>query len=128
MGPVERWLGRIPKRVGAGDWDKPLAKQVALVFEPGSAGRLGETMKVKELIEALAAADPEAEVILQKDAEGNAYSPLSVADLEAVYVPDSTWNGVVYSLAWKATDACMTQEDWAEITSKARCVVLAPVN
>ena len=39
MGPVERWLGRIPKRVGCGDWDKPLAKQVAIVFEPGSAGR-----------------------------------------------------------------------------------------
>ena len=39
MGPVERWLGRIPKRAGGGDWDKPLAKQVAFVFEPGCAGR-----------------------------------------------------------------------------------------
>ena len=38
MGPVERWLGQIPKRVGGGDWDKPLAKQVAFVFEPGKAG------------------------------------------------------------------------------------------
>ena len=39
--PVERWLGRIPKHVGAGDWDKPLAKQVAFVLEPGSAGLFG---------------------------------------------------------------------------------------
>jgi len=85
-------------------------------------------MKVKELLEALAAADPEAEVILQKDGEGNGYSPLHAADLDAVYVPDSTWSGDVYSLSWTADDACKSPAEWAKITSKPRCVVLAPVN
>lgn len=85
-------------------------------------------MKVKELIEALAGADPEAEVILQKDAEGNGYSPLDAVDHDAVYVPESTWSGEVFSMHWTAEDACMDKEEWAEITSKPRCVVLAPVN
>jgi hypothetical protein len=85
-------------------------------------------MKAKELIEALSAADPEAEVILQKDAEGNGYSPLHCADTEAVYVPDNTWSGAVYSLNWTADDAAMSEEEWAEIAKKPRCVVLAPVN
>ena len=45
-------LGQIPKRVGGGGWDKPPAKQVAIVFEPGSAGRfVGEMMKNMTLIE-----------------------------------------------------------------------------
>ena len=41
MGPVERKLGRIPKRVGGGDWDKRFAQRIAFVFEPGKAGRCG---------------------------------------------------------------------------------------
>jgi hypothetical protein len=85
-------------------------------------------MKVKELIEALSAAHPEAEVILQKDAEGNGYSPLHCADTEAVYVPESTWSGEVYSLSWSAEDAGMDGDEWQEVSSKPRCVVLAPVN
>jgi hypothetical protein len=85
-------------------------------------------MKVKELLAALAEADPEAEVILQKDAEGNGYSPLEGADLNAVYVPDSTWSGDVYSMDWTADDACMTKAEWAKIAKKPRCVVLSPVN
>lgn len=85
-------------------------------------------MKVKDLIAALAKANPEAEVILQKDGEGNSYSPLSGADLKAVYVPDSTWGGDVYSMRWTAADACKTAAEWAEIKAKPRCVVLHPVN
>jgi hypothetical protein len=85
-------------------------------------------MKVKELLEALATADPDAEVILQKDAEGNGYSPLSCADLEAVYIPESTYSGTVYSMGWSANDADMSELDWGNIKSKPRCVVLAPVS
>lgn len=48
-------------------------------------------MKVKELLELLVGIDLEAELILQKDSEGNGYSPLSGADPEAVYVPTCTW-------------------------------------
>ena len=85
-------------------------------------------MKVKELIEALAALPPDAEVILQKDGEGNGYSPLSAVDGDAVYVPDSTWSGDVYSTDWTAEDACKDEDEWAEILAMPRCVVLAPVN
>lgn len=85
-------------------------------------------MKVKELLAALADANHEADVILQKDAEGNGYSPLEGADLNAVYVPDSTYSGNVYSMEWTADDACMTKAEWAKITKKPRCVVLHPVN
>jgi hypothetical protein len=85
-------------------------------------------MKVKDLISALATADPEAEVILQKDAEGNGYSPLDSADLQAVYVADSTYSGNVYSLSWSAEEACMSKKEWAQLIRRPRCVVLAPVN
>jgi hypothetical protein len=85
-------------------------------------------MKVKELIKALKSANPEAEVILQKDAEGNGYSPLSCVDFDAVYEQNSTWRGEVFSMEWSADDACKTVKDWAEIKSRPRCVVLAPMN
>ena len=85
-------------------------------------------MKVKELIEELSKLDPESQVILQKDAEGNGYSPLYAVDGDAVYLSDSTWSGDVYSTNWTADDADMDAEEWAEMLKKHRCVVLAPVN
>lgn len=85
-------------------------------------------MKVKELIAILSLIDPEAQVIMQKDAEGNGYSPLSGADHEAVYVEESTYSGSVYSTGWSASDACMTEAEWTEVISRPRCVVLYPVN
>jgi hypothetical protein len=85
-------------------------------------------MKVKELVAALADADPEAEVVLQKDSEGNGYSPLNGADLDAVYVAETTWSGDVYAMDWSAEDACMTEREWSRIKAKPRCVVLFPVN
>lgn len=53
-----------------------------------------KVMKVKELIEELSKMDGEREVILQKDGEGNGYSPLYDLDAGA-YVPDTTWSGDV---------------------------------
>lgn len=88
----------------------------------------GDEVKVKELLAALQDADPDAEVILQRDSEGNGYSPLSSADLDAVYIPDSTWSGDVYSMWWTADDACKSPAEWAQIVEMTRCVVLAPVN
>lgn len=85
-------------------------------------------MKAKELIEFLSTVNPEADVILQKDAEGNGYSPLRGADGDAVYIPRNTWSGEAYSPDWSADDACMSAEEWAEIQAKPRCVVLYPVN
>lgn len=85
-------------------------------------------MKVKELLEALTGVDPEAEVILQKDAEGNDYSPLEGADSDAVYVPESTWSGLVYSLHRTAEENCMEYDEWEDLKKQPPCVVLYPVN
>ena len=85
-------------------------------------------MTVKDLLEALKDMPPDAEVILQKDGEGNGYSPLSDVDGDAVYVAETTWMGSVYSTAWSASDACMDNDEWAELLKRPRCVVLAPVN
>lgn len=83
-------------------------------------------MTVKELKEAIANLPDEMEVVLQKDSDG--YSPLSDVDPDAVYIPDSTWSGDVYSMDWTADDACMSDEEWEEIKSKPRTLILAPVN
>jgi hypothetical protein len=85
-------------------------------------------MTVKELKEAIANLPDEMEVVLQKDSEGNGYSPLAGADPGAVYIPDSTWSGFVYSMEWTANDACMSDEKWEETKSKPRTLILYPVN
>ena len=85
-------------------------------------------MKVSELIINLKNLNQDSEVILQKDAEGNGYSPLSVIDGDAVYIPDSTWSGDVYDMTWSAGDACMDDDEWRGVQAMPRCVILAPVN
>lgn len=85
-------------------------------------------MKVKKLIELLRTFDPNAEVIMQQDSEGNGYSPLSGADHDAVYLAENTWSGDVYSTEWSADDVCMEEAEWKNILKKKRCVVLFPVN
>ena len=86
-------------------------------------------MKIKELKEVIKCFDDDMEVILQKDGEGNGCSPLAEIDGNAIYVPDSTWSGDVYSTKWSAEDACMEQEEWKEFkASTSRCVVFIPIN
>jgi len=85
-------------------------------------------MKVKDLIRELQLMDPEMEVIMQGDAEGNNYSPLEGVDENCVYIAETTWHGDVYSTTWTPDEADMDPEDWAEILAKPRCVVLYPVN
>lgn len=85
-------------------------------------------MKVKELIAELKKLDPNSQVILQKDSEGNGYSPLYAVDGEAIYIADTTWAGDVYSADWTADDADMDADEWAKLLKKPRCVVLAPIN
>lgn len=85
-------------------------------------------MKVKELIKFLLECDPSAEVILQKDGEGNGYSPLADADHQVIYVPETTWYGSVYSTQWTADAAGMDEAEWQAFLKKKRCVVLCPTN
>lgn len=85
-------------------------------------------MKVKELIEELSQYNPEAEVIMQKDAEGNGYSPLCGTDGDAVYIAETSWHGEVYDATMTAEDMDMDEEEWDAIKSNPRCVVLFPIN
>jgi hypothetical protein len=86
-------------------------------------------MKVRELIAELMALDQESEVILQKDGEGNGYSPLAGTDGSAIYIAESTWSGTVYDSSWTADDACLDEDEWQKMKDEnPRCVVLFPVN
>lgn len=49
-------------------------------------------MKVKDLIATLKTVDPEFEVVMSSDGEGNNYSPLAGLSVE-MYIPESTWSG-----------------------------------
>ncbi len=78
------------------------------------------TITVSELIAQLSELPGDSIVILQKDSEGNGYSPCVGADT-AMYVPESTWSGEV-----------LNQEDYEEDQESYEdaipCVVLWPVN
>lgn len=50
-------------------------------------------MKVRELIELLQQEDPEREVILSRDAEGNGYSPCDGEFGTGAYRPTTAWSG-----------------------------------
>ncbi len=85
-------------------------------------------MKVKELIKELSELDPDSEVIMQSDSEGNSYSPLYCVDGNAVYVPDSTYSGTVYSRDHSADDCCMEKAEYKKVMKQKSCCVLAPTN
>jgi len=87
-------------------------------------------MTVKELIEALLEMPQDARIILQKDSEGNGYSPLYAVDGECVYTEESNWAGSVLSTWWSHEEACFdSAEEWEDFKKASeRVVVLAPVN
>jgi len=58
-------------------------------------------------------------VILQKDAEGNGYSPLSSADTDCVYEAESNWSGEVHDT---------TDPDYEADAEDFRVLLLGPVN
>jgi hypothetical protein len=81
-------------------------------------------MKNKELIALLSAEDPEADVILQKDPEGNGYAPVNGAE-PAIYDAEES---IVYNLKWSAADADKEEDEWQELLKKPRCIVLWPTH
>jgi hypothetical protein len=85
-------------------------------------------MKSHELA-ALLLSKPDVELIMQKDSEGNGYSPLEGVDFGVVYVPDSTRSGDCYSTECSADDNCMSEDEWEELKkSNSGYAVLYPVN
>ena len=85
-------------------------------------------MKIKELKAAIADLPDDMQVIIQKDGEGNGFSPLEGVDADAVYVPNSPWSGEVFDTNWTADDACMDEGEWDRLMAKPRCLILYPVN
>lgn len=78
-------------------------------------------MKVKKLIELLSALNPELEVVLSKDGEGNEFSPLDESYSTGQYVPDSTWSGEFRSSQYSVADGGCRRKD-------INAIVLWPVN
>jgi len=54
-------------------------------------------MNKKELLLLLVDVPDDAEVIISKDGEGNAYSPCCNCYYPLKYAPETTWRGVVYN-------------------------------
>lgn len=84
-------------------------------------------MNVKELIDYLLGFDPETEIIIQKDSEGNGYSPLAGAE-DGFYVPDSTWSGEFYSPDYTIEDTLLDDEEFEAMRNRPRSIVFYPVN
>lgn len=85
-------------------------------------------MNRKELYEIIKDLPDDMEIILQKDSEGNDYSPLAGADPNCIYIPENTWSGTVYSKELNEEDYGMDEDEWNEIRSKPKVLVLYPVN
>lgn len=85
-------------------------------------------MTIKELKELIKDLPDDMEIIMQKDAEGNGYSPLEDVGTECVYIPENTYSGQVYWLDSTADDNCLSEKEWSEFKAKKRSLVLAPVN
>lgn len=72
---------------------------------------------------------PDCELILQKDAEGNGYSPLSGIEFDVVYVKENTWSGQVYSKEYTADDNCMEEAEWEDLKkTNSGYAVMYPIN
>lgn len=92
-------------------------------------------MTVQELMDYLSTQPRDRKIILEKDDEGNGYSPLSEVSV-GIYVADSTWSGEVYptpeSVAEWVAKGEWTEEDAAESYDPGdageRVIVLGPVN
>ena len=81
-------------------------------------------MKVHELIQQLSNADPDSEVILSRDSEGNGYSPVGTLEMAMPY--DSWYGGAVYNPSDEdeMLSDCWTQDEWDELP---RVVVIWPM-
>lgn len=84
-------------------------------------------MRVKELIKLLRAVDENRIVIMSKDGEGNAFSPLSSLDDKSTYLADSRYSGEIGidELTSELKKQGYTEED--KITGKP-ALVLWPAN
>jgi hypothetical protein len=86
-------------------------------------------LTVRDLRERLSGLPDDMPIILEKDAEGNGYSPLSSVVTDARYEPESTWSGECRASEedWNPEDYHGdTYEEYAE--GSFPVVILGPVN
>lgn len=74
--------------------------------------------------------NPDVELICQKDAEGNGYSPLAGIDFNVLYLPENSYSGECLSTTWSAEEANMSSQDWENKKQEhgGKHAVLFPVN
>jgi hypothetical protein len=99
--------------------DFEIAKGIQGWDDPPKKDKKMTGMTVKELKNALKGVPGDMLVVLAGDAEGNKYSPMRECEPAALYVPDSSYGGEV----WSEDDA----EEY-EVTDTVRAVVLWPTN
>lgn len=84
-------------------------------------------MKVCDLIEELKQLDPDMEVVMSSDAEGNSYSPLSGYGV-GYYVKENSWSGEW----WDEDDLSPLdfdeEKDYYDIVNQDKAIALFPVN
>ena len=87
-------------------------------------------MTVAELIEELNKLPPTLPIIIQKDSEGNSYSPLYGVDENGVYQPNSPWSGdVIYTTqSWEEAGFDSKEDMEYFISENTPCCVLYPIN
>lgn len=86
-------------------------------------------MKAKDLIKILSA-NPEAEVVMQRDSEGNGYSPCDGA-WNGHYVPETTWFGEAFLKGPLTADQLkhgFSEEDLTTDSKRQDTIFLVPVN
>ena len=80
-------------------------------------------MRSHELAEILLN-NPDCELIIQKDSEGNGYSPCSGIEMNVCFIPETTWSGEVAS-----KDDFEDEEEWNDVVKKySGFAVLYPIN
>lgn len=86
---------------------------------------------VEDMIKELKKCNPKDVVIIQKDAEGNSYSPLSDIEIGDVYVPETTWYGERYlsELTPELLAKGYSDDDtWTDKDTCENAVYLVPIN
>lgn len=66
-------------------------------------------------------------LLFKKDSEGNNYSPYECSG-EAVYIPESSYNGYILQLEELAEDVGFDVEEWEEKKKTHLAVILIPIN
>jgi hypothetical protein len=76
-------------------------------------------MKVKHLIKKLNELDPNMELVLQRDPEGNGYDDVSGIDGDCFWFDED-----IYSTEWTAEEAGFDEDEWEDILSKVEKVAV----